>query len=46
MGWWEAVVVKKGDDLITLKWRDYPKYPLFTLRRDLILHLPPGVELG
>ena len=44
-GWWEAVVVKLRGDLITLRWRDYPDYPLFSLRRDHIVHLPPGAEL-
>ena len=29
-GWWEAVVTKKEDRLLHLKWRDYPKYEPFT----------------
>ena len=24
-GWWEAIVVEKNDDMITLRWRDYPR---------------------
>ena len=26
-GWWEAVVVKRDEDLVTLRWRDYPQFP-------------------
>src|ERR1019366_2572703 len=24
-GWWEAIVIAKDGDMLTLKWRDYPK---------------------
>ncbi len=23
-GWWEAIVVARDGDMLTLKWRDYP----------------------
>jgi len=26
-GWWEAVVVERTGDLVTVRYRDYPKYP-------------------
>jgi hypothetical protein len=25
-GWWEAVVLARDGDMLTLKWRDYPNY--------------------
>lgn len=28
-GWWEAVVVERNEDILTLRWRDYPKYAPF-----------------
>ena len=28
-GWWEAVVTKRQDDMLTLKWRDYPSQAEF-----------------
>jgi hypothetical protein len=29
-GWWEAVVLDRKNDVLTLRWRDYPKYKPFT----------------
>jgi hypothetical protein len=29
-GWWEAVVLDRTNDVLTLRWRDYPKYKPFT----------------
>jgi hypothetical protein len=28
-GWWEAIVVDRKNDVLTLRWRDYPKYKPF-----------------
>jgi hypothetical protein len=28
-GWWEAIVLQRTGDMLTLKWRDYPQYPKF-----------------
>ena len=28
-GWWEAVVVQREDEVLTLRFRDYPKVPTF-----------------
>jgi hypothetical protein len=27
VGWWEAVVVERTGDLVTVRYRDYPQYP-------------------
>jgi hypothetical protein len=29
-GWWEATVLGRTNDVLTLRWRDYPKYKPFT----------------
>ena len=43
-GWWEAVVAaEKGDDLLVLRWRDWPDLPVFVRRRDHLASLPPGL---
>jgi hypothetical protein len=26
-GWWEAIVLERDGDMLTLRWRDYPKQP-------------------
>jgi hypothetical protein len=40
-GWFEAVVVRiDGDDLVTYKWRDWPKWPIFARRRWQLALLP------
>lgn len=28
-GWWEAIIIKKSADALTLRWRDYPGQPEF-----------------
>jgi hypothetical protein len=28
-GWWEAIVVDRKNDVLTLRWRDFPKYKPF-----------------
>jgi hypothetical protein len=32
-GWWEAIVVAREDDILVLKWRDYPREPHFRMHR-------------
>jgi hypothetical protein len=32
-GWWEAVVLEKHDDTLTLRWRDFPRNPAFVRHR-------------
>lgn len=29
-GWWEALVLDRKNDVLTLRWRDYPRYKAFT----------------
>ena len=42
-GWYEATVVTApGDDLFTLRWRDWPDDPLVARRREDLALLPPG----
>ena len=39
--WYEATVIRVDDDeLVTLKWRDYPKTPVFARRRSQLALLP------
>jgi hypothetical protein len=28
-GWWEAIVITRTEDMLTLRWRDYPREPEF-----------------
>ena len=30
-GWWESIVIKRDGDMLTVRWRDYPKEPAFTV---------------
>jgi hypothetical protein len=43
-GWWEAIVVEKNDDMITLRWRDYPRQANVVRHRLAValLHPNPG----
>jgi len=38
-GWWEAVVAEINGDKLTLRWRDYPRYPTFVRGRSEIAFL-------
>lgn len=40
-GWWEAVVVKKEADMLTLRWRDYPRQPAIVRHRSTVALLNP-----
>ena len=35
-GWWECVVVERKDDMLTVRWRDYPKWKPFTVHADAV----------
>jgi hypothetical protein len=35
-GWWEAVVIERSGDLLTLKHRDYPSIPNFVRHRSAV----------
>jgi hypothetical protein len=41
-GWWEAIVVAVDADMLTLRWRDYPKYPQFSRHRYSLALLRPN----
>jgi hypothetical protein len=43
-GWWEAVVVERTGDLVTLKYRDYPRYPNMVRHRSAVALISPAVE--
>jgi hypothetical protein len=43
-GWWEAVVVERTGDLVTLKYRDYPRYPNLVRHRSAVALISPAVE--
>jgi hypothetical protein len=40
-GWWEAIVVAKDGDMLTLKWRDYPKQAPAVLHRAALALIRP-----
>jgi hypothetical protein len=41
-GWWEAIVIGLEGDMLTLRWRDYPRYPKFVQHRSAVALLKPG----
>jgi hypothetical protein len=41
-GWWEALVVSRENDILTLRYRDYPKAPKFTRHIATIAMINPG----
>jgi hypothetical protein len=44
LGWWEAVVINRKDDMFTLRFRDYPKIPKFVRHRSAIALMSPPAE--
>jgi hypothetical protein len=40
-GYWEAIVVAKDNDILTLKWLDYPDYPNVVCHRTSVALLKP-----
>jgi hypothetical protein len=40
-GWWEAIVVEKAADMLTLKWRHEPRQPKFVRHRLTVALLDP-----
>jgi hypothetical protein len=36
LGWWEAIVIERTGDLVTVKYRDYPQYPPLVRHRSVI----------
>jgi hypothetical protein len=40
-GWWEAIVIATDNDMLTLRWRDYPKVPPVTRHRTAVALMKP-----
>ena len=40
-GWWEAIVTAKNGDMLTVRWRDYPKQAPAVLHRAALALLKP-----
>ena len=43
-GWWEAIVLDRNDDMLTLRFRDYPRLPRFFRHRTAVALLSPAAE--
>jgi hypothetical protein len=41
-GWWEAIVIDRKDDMLTLRFRDYPRLPKFFRHRTAIALMSPA----
>ncbi len=40
-GWWEAIITEKDGDMLTVRWRDYPKQASAVLHRATLALLKP-----
>ena len=36
LGWWEAIVIERTGDLVTVRYRDYPQYPPLVRHRSVV----------
>jgi hypothetical protein len=43
-GWWEAIVLERNGDMLTLRFRDYPQLPKFVRHRNAIALMSPPAE--
>jgi hypothetical protein len=43
-GWWEAIVLDCKDDMLTLRFRDYPRLPRFFRHRTAVALMSPAAE--
>jgi hypothetical protein len=43
-GWWEAIVLDRNDDMLTLRFRDYPRLPKFFRHRTAVALMSPAAE--
>jgi hypothetical protein len=41
-GWWEAIVLERKDDMLTLRFRDYPRLPRFFRHRTAVALMSPA----
>ena len=39
-GWWESIIIGVNGEALTLKWRDFPREPVFVPRRTELALLP------
>jgi hypothetical protein len=44
VGWWEAIVVERTGDLVTVRYRDYPQYPNMVRHRSAIALISPPAQ--
>jgi hypothetical protein len=44
IGWWEAVVIERTGDLVTVRYRDYPQYPPMVRHRSAIALISPAAQ--
>ena len=45
-GWWEAIVVERNGDLVTVRYRDYPHYPNLIRHRSAVALISPPADQG
>jgi len=43
-GWWEAIIIDRKDDMLTLRFRDYPRLPKFFRHRTAVALMSPASE--
>jgi hypothetical protein len=43
-GWWEAIVIERTGDLVTVRYRDYPQYPPMVRHRSAIALITPPAQ--
>jgi len=43
-GWWESIVIGVNADAFSLKWRDFPREPVFVRRRTELALLPAAAN--
>ena len=43
-GWWEAIVLDRKDDMLTLRFRDYPRLPKFFRHRSAVALMSPASD--
>lgn len=41
LGWWEAIVIERTGDLVTVRYRDYPHYPNMVRHRSAVALISP-----
>jgi hypothetical protein len=41
-GWWEAIVLDRKDDMLTLRFRDFPRLPKFFRHRSAVALMSPA----